>query len=82
MQMAGLKNQFMSGLMPSLNQILGAFTTTSTQALNMKNVAEALGSTLVNLSKVGMGVAATFDIVGRVTGGTVAAMTSKDVTHS
>ncbi|MEG1695611.1 MAG: hypothetical protein RR282_00780 [Acinetobacter sp.] len=81
MQMAGIKNEFMGGLIPALNQVLSAFTGTSTQALNMRTAGEMLGNTLIGLTKIGMGVAATFDIVGRVIGGTAAALTSEAVTH-
>jgi hypothetical protein len=69
MQMSGIKNEFMGGLIPALNQVLSAFTGTSTQALNMRTAGEMLGNTLIGLTKIGMGVAATFDIVGRVVGG-------------
>lgn len=81
MQMAGIKNEFMGGLIPALNQVLSAFTGTSTQALNMRTAGEMLGNTLIGLTKIGMGVAATFDIVGRVIGGTAAALSSEAVTH-
>jgi|GEM_PF-2340813 len=81
MQMTGLKNQFMSGLLPALNQIGGAFNSTSEYSLNFKSAAEGVGNTLIWLTKVGMGVAATFDIVGKVIGGTIAAITDKSVTH-
>ena len=81
MQMAGIKNEFMGGLIPALNQVLSAFTGTSTQALNMRTAGEMLGNTLIGLAKIGMGVAATFDIVGRVIGGTAAALSSEAVTH-
>lgn len=81
MQMAGIKNEFMGGLIPALNQALSAFTGTSIQALNMRTAGEMLGNTLIGLAKIGMGVAATFDIVGRVIGGTAAALSSEAVTH-
>lgn len=81
MQMTGLKNQFMSGLLPALNQIASAFTGTTGQTFNLKSAAEGVGNTLIWLTKIGMGVAATFEIAGKVIGGAAAAMTSKEVTH-
>lgn len=81
MQMTGLKNQFMSGLLPALNQIASAFTGTTDQTFNLKSAAEGVGNTLIWLTKIGMGVAATFEIAGKVIGGAAAAMTSKEVTH-
>lgn len=81
MQMTGLKNQFMSGLFPALNQIASAFTGTTDQTFNLKSAAEGVGNTLIWLTKIGMGVAATFEIAGKVIGGTIAALSSKEVTH-
>lgn len=80
MQMTGLKNQFMSGLFPALNQIASAFTGAEGQALSFKSAGEAVGNTLIWLTKVGTGVAATFDIAGKVIGGAAAAMTNEGVT--
>ena len=80
MQMTGLKNQFMSGLFPALNQIASAFTSAEGQALSFKSAGEAVGNTLIWLTKVGTGVAATFDIAGKVIGGAAAAMTNEGVT--
>lgn len=80
MQMTGLKNQFMSGLFPALNQIASAFTGAEGQALSFKSAGEAVGNTLIWLTKIGTGVAATFDIAGKVIGGAAAAMTNEGVT--
>lgn len=81
MQVAGLRNQFLQSLLPALNQIAGAFLSTSEQGVQFNSVAESVANTLIWLSKVGMGVAATFDIVGKTIGGSIAAMTDKNVTH-
>lgn len=81
MQIAGLRNQFLQSLLPALNQIAGAFLSTSEQGVQFNGVAESVANTLIWLSKVGMGVAATFDIVGKTIGGSIAAMTDKNVTH-
>lgn len=81
MQVAGLRNQFLQSLLPALNQIAGAFLSTSEQGVQFNGVAESVANTLIWLSKVGMGVAATFDIVGKTIGGSIAAMTDKNVTH-
>ena len=81
MQIAGLRNQFLQSLLPALNQIAGAFLETSEQGVQFNGIAESVANTLIWLSKVGMGVAATFDIVGKTIGGSIAAMTDKNVTH-
>ena len=81
MQIAGLRNQFLQSLLPALNQIAGAFLSTSEQGVQFNGVAESVANTLIWLSKVGMGVAATFDIIGKTIGGSIAAMTDKNVTH-
>ncbi|MFH7808768.1 hypothetical protein ACE01U_08960 [Acinetobacter sp. BSP-153] len=81
MQIAGLRNQFLQSLLPALNQIAGAFLSTSEQGVQFNGIAESVANTLIWLSKVGMGVAATFDIIGKTIGGSIAAMTDKNVTH-
>lgn len=81
MQMQGLKNQFMEGLLPALNQIAGAFLTSSNEGLRFNSVGEAVGNTMIWLAQVGTGVAATFDIVGKTIGGAAAAMANESVTH-
>lgn len=81
MQINGLKNQFMQALLPALNQIAGAFLATSEQGVQFNGVSESVANTLIWLSKVGMGVAATFDIIGKTIGGAIAAMSDKNITH-
>lgn len=81
MQVDGLKNQFMSALLPALNQIASAFLDTSEQGVQWRGVAQGVADTMIWLAKVGMGVAATFDVIGTAIGGSVAAMTNKNVTH-
>lgn len=81
MQIAGLKNQFLQSLLPALNQIAGSFLSTSEQGIQFNGVAESVANTLIWLSKVGMGVAATFDIIGKTIGGSIAAMSDKNITH-
>lgn len=81
MQINGLKNQFMQALLPALNQIAGAFLATSEQGVQFNSVSESVANTLIWLSKVGMGVAATFDIIGKTIGGAIAAMSDKNITH-
>ncbi|WP_312088008.1 hypothetical protein [Acinetobacter variabilis] len=81
MQINGLKNQFMQALLPALNQIAGAFLATSEQGVQFNDVSESVANTLIWLSKVGMGVAATFDIIGKTIGGAIAAMSDKNITH-
>lgn len=81
MQINGLKNQFMQALLPALNQIAGAFLATSEQGIQFNGVSESVANTLIWLSKVGMGVAATFDIIGKTIGGAIAAMSDKNITH-
>jgi len=81
MQINGLKNQLMQALLPALNQIAGAFLATSEQGVQFNGVSESVANTLIWLSKVGMGVAATFDIIGKTIGGAIAAMSDKNITH-
>lgn len=81
MQFTGLKNQFMSAVIPALNQIASAFLSSSEQGVQFNSVAEGVANTMIWLAKVGTGVAATFDIIGKSIGGAIAAMTDKNVTH-
>lgn len=81
MQFTGLKNQFLSAVIPALNQIASAFLSSSEQGVQFNSVAEGVANTMIWLAKVGTGVAATFDIIGKSIGGAIAAMSDKNVTH-
>lgn len=79
MQMEGAKNQVMQAVLPAFVDIASAFLTTEGNTISLNGAADNLANTLRFLSKVGLGVISVFDIVGTIIGGSVAAMTSANV---
>ncbi|NWK75670.1 hypothetical protein HYG93_15655 [Acinetobacter sp. SwsAc6] len=74
LQFQGWKNQLVSGFMPAIVDVANAIFGTSKNGIQLQQVGEGIGSVLRSVTKVALGVSATFSIAGKLIGGVAAAI--------
>ena len=72
LQMTGMKNQLMQAVIPAFVDIANVFLQGTDTGLKFESVANGIGGTLRWLAKIAIGVATTFQIVGKTIGGIIA----------